>query len=209
LRKRVIIFDMDGTLLDSSKSITKSINYVRKELGLPPFSVEKVTKLINEPDINLPKLFYEERKPYEECRKIFEKHYYEQCVKDMSIYEGIEDMLKKLSKDGYILSVATNAREKYAKKMLNHQNIDKYFRFILGSDSLNSRKPDPQMIHHILNECKIDKNEAVMIGDSLKDEEAAKNAGVEYIFVTWGFGECKEPDFTLQPENLKDIYKIV
>ena len=200
---------MDGTLLDSSKSITKSINYVRKELGLPPFSVEKVTKLINEPDINLPKLFYEERKPYEECRKIFEKHYYEQCVKDMSIYEGIEDMLKKLSKDGYILSVATNAREKYAKKMLNHQNIDKYFRFILGSDSLNSRKPDPQMIHHILNECKIDKNDAVMIGDSLKDEEAAKNAGVEYIFVTWGFGECKEPDFTLQPENLKDIYKIV
>ncbi len=200
---------MDGTLLDSSKSITKSINHVRGELKLAPFSVKKVTKLINEPDANLPQLFYEGVRAYDECREIFEKHYFENCIKEMKIFEGIKDMIITLYKKDYILCVATNAREKYAKKMLSYLGIEKYFRIILGSDSLNSRKPDPKMIDHILEKCNAKKNEAILVGDSLKDEEAARNSGIEYIFASWGFGECKKADFTLHLEELNAIYDMI
>lgn len=208
MRKRVIIFDMDGTLLDSSRSITKSINFVRSELGLPPFSVDKVTKLINMPDQDLPKLFYEEIRPYSECRKIFEKHYYENCVKEMKLYDGIKDMLETLYSK-HDMAVATNAYEMFAKKMLKHLDIDRYFQVVLGSDTIKARKPDPKIIQHILKHFNASNKEAVLVGDSLKDEEAARNADIEYIFVDWGFGESSSPDYILSLDNLKNIGKIV
>jgi len=204
----MIIFDMDGTLLDSSKSITKSINYVRNKLGLKPFKVEEITRLINEPDNDLPKLFYEDIKPYNECRKIFEKHYIKNCIIDMDMFDGIEYMLESL-KDEYILSVLTNAYGEFARKMLKHLRIDKYFVDILGSDDISSRRPNPKGIYHILTKYGIDISNTFFMGDSLKDEECAKNAGVKYIFADWGFGECKKPDMILSSQDKKDIKNIL
>ncbi len=208
MQKKLIIFDMDGTILDSSKSITKSINFVRNELGLSPFSVEKITKLINMPDQDLPKLFYEDIKPYSECRKIFEKHYHENCIKDMRLYNGIRELLRELNRD-FLLAVATNAYEMFAKKMLEHLEINNYFEMIVGSDTIGARKPDPKVIQYILNTLNINEKEALFVGDSLKDEQAAKNANIKYIFADWGYGECKKPDLTLSLNNLKYIYKII
>ncbi len=199
---------MDGTLLDSSRSITKSINFVRNELGLPPFSIDAVTKLINMPDQDLPKLFYENVKPYSECRKIFEKHYYENCIKEMRLYDGIKGMLDTLHQK-HDMAVATNAYEMFAKRMLKHLDIDKYFQVILGSDTIKARKPDPKIIQYILKHFNASNKEAILVGDSLKDEKAAKNANIEYIFVDWGFGESDTPDYTLSLNNLKNINKIV
>lgn len=199
---------MDGTLLDSSRCMTGSINHVRKELGLPPFGVEEVVKLINEPDNDLPKLFYEDIKPYSECRAIFEKHYIKNCIVDMDLFEGIESMLESLQ-DDYILTVLTNAYGEFARKMLKHLKIDKYFANIIGSDDIGIRKPDPQGVYHLIDNHDADKNSTIFIGDSLKDEECAKNAGIKYIFTDWGFGEYKKPDFILTRDNIKDIKNIL
>ncbi len=208
MQKKLIIFDMDGTLLDSSKSITKSINYVRNELDLPPFSVEKITKLINMPDQDLPKLFYENIQPYSECRKIFEKHYYKNCIYQMELYDGIQEMIQNLN-NKYKMAVATNAYEIFAKKMIRHLHIEKYFQIIIGSDTINAKKPDPKILQYILDYFNIKKEEAVLIGDSLKDEEAAKNAGLEYIFAEWGFGESENPNYKLSLEKLDELEKIL
>ena len=202
--RKMLIFDMDGTLLDSSISITKSINFVRKNLKLPPLKVKQIVKLINEPDNNLPKLFYEEKKPYSECKAIFEKHYYKQCIKDMQIHEGIKEALKDLNKD-YMLSVATNAYGQFARKMLKHLKIHDFFVDIIGSDDINARKPEPNVIFYLLKKYNIEKNNAMLIGDSLKDEECAKNADIKYIFVDWGFGESREPDHILSKKDLPFI----
>ncbi|NPA73865.1 MAG: HAD-IIIA family hydrolase [Epsilonproteobacteria bacterium] len=209
MRKRVVIFDMDGTLIDSSVAITESINFVRLELGLSPFSVQTVTKLINMPDQDLPKLFYEDVKPYSECRKIFEKHYYQNCIDKSVIYSGVKEMLKDLDDSGFELFVATNAYEMFAKRMLKRFDIEKYFKIVLGSDSIGVRKPDPKVIRYILEKFDAKEDEAVLIGDSLKDEEAAKNAGIEYIFVDWGFGECERPSHTLSLDRLNTLKEIL
>ena len=204
----MIIFDMDGTLLDSSRSITKSINFVRNKLGLKAFSVREVVKLINEPDQDLPKLFYEDKRPYSECRAIFEEHYMYNCTIDMDIFDGIENMLKTLSKN-YPMSVLTNAYGNFARKMLKHLKIDHYFKEIIGSDDINARKPDPKGIYYFIDKYNLDKKNVFYVGDSLKDEECAKNAGIKYIFVDWGFGESKEPDFVLTAKNICDIQNII
>lgn len=205
---KMIIFDMDGTLLDSSRSITKSINYVRRKLGLQPFEVNEVVRLINEPDNDLPKLFYEDKRPYNECRAIFEEHYIHNCIVDMELFEGVEDILQSLQ-DSYKMCVLTNAYGEFARKMLKHLKVDHYFLDIIGSDDISARKPDPKGIHHLLKKYAGNKNSTVFIGDSLKDEECAKNAGIRYIFTDWGFGESREPDFVLTAKNTYDIQNII
>ncbi len=205
---KMIIFDMDGTLLDSSKSITTSINYVRDKLGLKPFKVDEVVRLINEPDNNLPKLFYEDKRPYSECRAIFEEHYIDNCIIDMDIFDGVKDMLEAL-KDKYQMGVLTNAYGDFARKMLKHSKIDHYFKEIIGSDDIDARKPDPEGIYYFLNKYKLDKKKVFFVGDSLKDEECAKNAGVKYIFVDWGFGEKQNPDAILTRQNINEMEDIL
>ena len=204
----MIIFDMDGTLLDSSRSITKSINFVRSKLGLRAFSVQEVVKLINEPDQDLPKLFYEDKRPYSECRAIFEEHYIHNCIIDIDIFDGVKDMLKTLS-NKYQMGVLTNAYGNFARKMLKHLKIDHYFKEIIGSDDINARKPDPKGIYYFINKYNLDKKNVFYVGDSLKDEECAKNAGIKYIFVDWGFGEKQNPDLVLTMQNIKEIESVL
>lgn len=205
---KMVIFDMDGTLLDSSRSMTKSINYVRGKLGLKPFEVDEVVRLINEPDNDLPKLFYENKRPYSECRAIFEEHYIHNCIVDMELFEGVKDMLMSLQ-DSHKMCVLTNAYGEFARKMLKHLKVDHYFCDIIGSDDINARKPDPKGIHYLLKKYNIEKNRAIFIGDSLKDEECAKNAGLKYIFTDWGFGESKEPDFILTSKTIQNTIDII
>ena len=208
MKHKMVIFDMDGTLLDSSRSMTKSINYVRGKLGLKPFEVDEVVRLINEPDNDLPKLFYENKRPYGECRAIFEEHYIHNCIVDMELFEGVEDMLASL-KDNYKMCVLTNAYGEFARKMLKHLNIDHYFKEIIGSDDIKARKPDTKGIYYLLKKYNIEKSRAIFIGDSLKDEECAKNAGIKYIFTDWGFGDSKEPDFIFTNKNIQNVKDLI
>ena len=179
---------MDGTLIDSSRSITKSINYVRSHIGLPPIDKSVVTKNINLPDSNLPKVFYQTETYKEEHRKLFIEHYQKECIKDIEVYENIPEILEELSKD-FILSVATNASDFFAKKMLSHLKIDHYFITVMGRNNVKNVKPHPEMVYKILETTGATKENTLLIGDSQKDELTAKNAEIDFVFVKWGFGE--------------------
>ena len=183
-----IIFDMDGTLIDSSKSITNSINFVRSHIGLPPIDKSVVTKNINLPDSNLPKVFYQTDTYQEEHRRLFIEHYQKECVKNIKVYENIPKLLESLSKD-FILSVATNASDFFAKKMLKHLKIDHHFITVMGRNNVENVKPHPEIVDRILKITGMTKEDTLLIGDSQKDELTARNAKIDFIFVKWGFGE--------------------
>ncbi len=183
-----IVFDMDGTLIDSSKAITNSINFVRNHIGLPPLDIKTVTKNINQPDANLPKIFYQTDEYQEEHRRLFLEHYHNECVKNIRLYEGIYEVLQELSKK-HTLSIATNASDFFAKKMLEHLQIKNFFKVIKGRNNVKNVKPHPEIINQILSHTKGSKKDTILIGDSQKDELTAKNAQIKFIFVTWGFGE--------------------
>lgn len=187
---KAVIFDMDGTLLDSKKDITVSINHVREvHHGLAPVSEEYVVEAINMQERNLAKLFYDTEIYLDEDRELFESHYDAQCVKNVYLYEGVREMLHTLVDSGVKISVATNAPTQFALRMLGHLEVKELFDVIIGADMVSESKPSPLMLEYILNYYgfKHRIHKAWMVGDNTKDILSAKGAGLECIFAAWGF----------------------
>jgi len=189
MNKELIIFDMDGTLINSGDVIANTINFVRTNLGLKNLEKTDILSKINNPDINSANYFYGTNEFTSEQTELFTKYYDEHCVKDIYLYDGIEDLLKTLKNKNIILSVATNASSTFAIKMLKHLDIYKYFSYIIGANMVTKPKPEPDMLNKILNELNIDVNNAILIGDSLKDTRSAKNINMKSILINWGFSK--------------------
>lgn len=184
---------MDGTLVDSGNVIANTINFVRSNLGLS--AIEKVEMLskLNDPTINSAQYFYGTKEFTEEQTKLFHEYYDTHCISDIILYDGISELLHELSSTCK-LSVATNASTQFATKMLQHLQIDHYFQTIIGATCVQNPKPHPDMLYKILDTLKIDSKSAVLIGDSHKDQLAAKAASIESILVNWGFTNHLEDD---------------
>ena len=206
---KVVVFDMDGTLLDSKKDITISINYVREvNYKLPPLSENFVVEAINAEIRNLPELFYETLSYENRDKDLFEAHYEKQCVQNIYLYDGIYELLQELRTCGIKLSVATNAPTKFAKTMLKHLKVESVFDVIIGADKVRNSKPDPQMLFEILNYYGFDKQNhtAWMVGDNSKDMLSAQSAGISSLFATWGFSPHGEHDTLVHsPKEILDI----
>jgi len=210
MKKGLVIFDMDGTLVDSSIDITSSVNYVRNHFGLPELDVNSVVNIINGDRDKLAFNLYEVETYTPQHRELFETHYIEQCVKNISLYDGIEELLTILKGLGYKLAVATNAFTQFAQKMLCHVNIDHYFDLIVGSCMVKNPKPSPDMLYFIIDKIN-EKAKVVMIGDNHTDIYAAKNADIEIIFASWGFGKIDTHDsidlIASTPKDILDYLK--
>ena len=206
---KVVIFDMDGTLIDSKKDITISINHVRKtNHSLEPLDEDFVVEAINMSTRNLPKMFYGTQTYEDEDKILFEEHYHLQCTQNPYLYDGVEKMLHSLKAQDVKLSVATNAPTKFAVEMLTHLNVAHLFDMIIGADKVSMSKPDPQMLNHILSHYNYiySQDKAWMVGDNSKDMLCADNANIESIFVTWGFSSHSEYEITIKdPKELLNI----
>ena len=213
--QKIVIFDMDGTLVDSKKDITISINYVRqKNHNLPPLSEDFVVEAINLHERNLPKLFYETESYQQTDKEVFEKHYAKQCTKYTKLYDGVYELLETLFKHGIKMGVATNAPTKFAQLMLNAVGVEHFFKEIVGADKVTVSKPDPQMLYKVLGSCEYnkDEDEAWMLGDNSKDMQSAQSAGIFAVFVTWGFSQSSDgypyiskPQDLLQKIGVQDV----
>jgi phosphoglycolate phosphatase len=206
---KLIVFDMDGTLIDSQHDITESVNFVRKEYyGLDALTCKYVVEAINRENRNLPKLFYATEIYEEGAKEMFEKHYHEQCIKNPKLYDGIKDTLWSLKERNFLMSVATNAPSTFASRMLTHLDIAKYFDYIVGADMVVKPKPYPDMLEYIFNQYDFDikKDTAWMVGDNSKDMGIAKNTGISGIFATWGFSRDGKGDYIAShPDKILQI----
>lgn len=184
--EKLIIFDMDGTLIDSGSVITNTINYVRSKFNLQPIAKEIMLENLNDPTINSAKFFYGTEAFTDEQRVYFTEYYDVHCISDIVLYDGIYELLSDLSKR-YVLGVATNANSVYAHKMLDFLEIKKFFSLIVGADMVNSPKPSGDMLRYSLEKLQINKTNAILIGDSKKDLYAANDCDMDSILVDWGF----------------------
>ncbi len=202
----LIIFDMDGTLIDSGTSITNTINHVRKSLGFEKMEKVYILENVNNPNTNSSELFYGTKEFTNQQRVLFEEHYNANCLHDIELYKGMQKLINDLSSD-FTLAIATNANSIFAKKMLNHLEIGKYFKTIIGYDCVKYAKPHPEMINKILNKHNTHHELAQVIGDSYKDTMAATNAGVDSVLVNWGFSNHKKDAIETINELEEEIYK--
>ncbi len=198
-----IIFDMDGTLIDSSAIISNSINYVRSKLGLPPMDRKLILQAVNDTTIHRPRFFYgvEEYEPrhVEWFREYYSKNHH----KETRLYTGIKELLEKL-KPHFHLALATNAYRVSAEQILAHLQIKDYFEIIVCGDEVEHPKPAPDMIEKIIDFFGCEKEEIILVGDGKTDEEAARAAGIAFIKVNWGWSSYEDAI-----ESVKELEEIL
>jgi phosphoglycolate phosphatase len=201
-KDRTVIFDLDGTIVDTGTPIANTINYVRGEFDLAPLSKELILEKVNCPDTHSPMFFYEVESFTDRHIELFESYYSKACTEEIELYSGIRELLEFASESSHI-AIATNASSLFAKKILISQEIDDRFDFVIGADMVKNPKPDPEMLHRVLEHFGSDKQSSVFIGDSKKDYLAALSAGVPYVMVEWGFST--HPESIASTEELKAL----
>jgi phosphoglycolate phosphatase len=189
-KQKTIIFDMDGTLINSGNVIANTINHVRVNFGLEPMEKKHLLACINNPKLNSAQFFYETENFTPKHSELFESYYAKHCVSDIILYDGIYELLKGI-KDDFNLAIATNASSNFAKEMTQHLNIDSFFIDIIGANEVKNPKPHPDMINTLIKRNNFNKENTIVVGDSQKDIMSATSANVKSILVNWGFTDHK------------------
>lgn len=187
-----IIFDLDGTLFDSAKDLCDSINYGRKWANLPPLASEVISTFIGDGINNLIKLsFTGSDVDLDKIKPVIASHYEEHLLDSSKPYEKVIETLDKLPQKKCII---TNKPSAFVPAMLEAFNMEKYFSFIIGGDSLPKRKPDQSVGFIAAERLNLPVSEIIVIGDHSTDLELARNCGMRSIYCNYGIG--KKGDFT-------------
>lgn len=207
---KVIVFDVDGTLIDGTEGILKSVIKAIKYFNLSMPDFEQLLKFVGPPIQNSCKrAFGTTDKFAQEFANYFRKEYSAGDVYLAKVYDGIYELLEYLKLKGYKLGVATYKRQDYAKELMKHFKFDRYFDSICGADNENKLKKI-DILKNCMNELSAKKEETILIGDSVHDAGAAKELGIDFIGVTYGFGfknkyEIKEYNPILCVDNVNEI----
>lgn len=203
MKYRLIIFDMDGTILDTLKDLTDSLNYALKKSGFPQRTIEEVRGFVGNGIQKLIERGVPKETKREEIQKVFEDftdYYSKHCADTTKPYDGILKVLLELKKSGYLTAVVSNKAD-YAVRALCDEYFKGIFDAVSGERENIRKKPAPDTVNAVLEELNVLRKEAIYIGDSEVDIKTAENAGMDSISVDWGFRSREE----LLKNNAKKI----
>lgn len=193
----LIIFDLDGTLVDSKLDLALAVNATRRHYGLPPLDIEQVSSYVGN---GAPVLIRRAMGPefneqeIQQALEYFLNHYREHMLDHTRLYPTVAESLDRLKKEGLLLSVLTNKPVRFSSDILAGLGVADYFFRIYGGNSFEQKKPDPAGVNAILQEAGVSGERALLVGDSAVDILTARNAGIAACGVTYGF----------QPESLAE-----
>lgn len=184
-----VIFDLDGTLLNTLDDLTDSVNYALELHGFPCRTIKEVRSFVGNGVARLMELAIPDgysNPKYENCLTDFRNYYSKNMQNKTGTYNGILELLQQLSKEDYKLAIVSNKFDK-AVKGLNQIYFQEYIKVAIGESENVSKKPAPDTVFKALEELCSTADKAVYVGDSEVDVKTAKNSGTISIGVTWGF----------------------
>ena len=189
-----ILFDLDGTLSDSSQGIINSIIYALEKYDVKDYDMPLLRKFLGPPlHESFEKFMGFDKEKSLQAVKLYREYFSSKGLFENEIYGGVSDLLQNLKENGKALIVATSKPQLFTDRIMEHFNLAKYFDFIAGSNMDTTRSKKAEVIEYALSECNIkDKSKVVMIGDRAEDVIGAQTVGVDSIGVEYGYGTFDE-----------------
>jgi phosphoglycolate phosphatase len=181
-----LLFDLDGTLVDSLPDLTTAINLLRTDFDLAPLSLSQVRNHVGDGATALVQRSLPENSFNQSKLATFLDYYQQHLCEQSSPYPGIGEILEQLGE--YPLAVVTNKPQRMATELLDNLGLSSYFHLVLGGDSCAHKKPHPAPVFEALRQLNTESQNSLMIGDHHTDLRAAKAAGIPSCFCSWGYG---------------------
>jgi phosphoglycolate phosphatase len=212
LRYRAVLFDLDGTLVDSYAALTEAVNHARRGEGLDDLSAARIRTLVGDGVETLLQRAFERPDVPRNLVEAFESRYDEVCCQESKILEDVEATLDRLASLGVAMAVCTNKPTVFSKKILDFLELSRYFRAIVGPDAAGARKPDARHLLVTLESVNCPAEATLFVGDMPVDVRAARNSGIDIAVVPTGSSTreqlaAAEPDHFL--ERFSDLVQLV
>lgn len=199
---RTLVFDLDGTLVETAPDLHDALNHTLAFKGLGPVTLDMIRMMIGDGAKALIRkglTYHEATIDVDEIEgvlwPVFLDHYSKNIIQHSRPFDAVIDCLEQFREAGATMAVCTNKAQHLAEMILNGLEIDRFFSAIVGGDALPVKKPDAAHLLTTIARANGDPARAIMVGDSQTDEKAARNAGLPFVFVSIGYGNLSsQPD---------------
>jgi|SRR5579872_905930 len=206
----LVIFDLDGTLIDSSLDLANSVNAARAHMDLPPLENKTVYSYVgNGAPVLMRRALGPEYSDEDVQRALgyFLEYYRDHMLENTVLYPGLREVLDQMLAAGITMAVLTNKPVRFSQAIVDGLGLGSHFRRVYGGNSFEKKKPNPVGIETLMTEFNTGHEKTLMVGDSSVDVQTARNAKVGACGVTWGFQPetfaSDPPDFLIdRPEQL-------
>jgi len=209
---RLLVFDLDGTLVDSKQDLALSVNAMRREMGLAPLPLDQIASYVGHGVTLLVRRSLGTLATDENVEKglaFFLSYYRDHMLDNTAPYPGVGEALEKLA--GHKMAVLTNKPVHFSREMLTRLGFASHFEYIYGGNSFPQKKPDPAGLYKLMEDLQISARATLMVGDSDTDVLTGRNAGVWTCGVTYGFGahtlQAVPPDLVI--DDMRELLPLL
>lgn len=212
LRYRAVLFDLDGTLVDSYAALAEAVNYARREHGLDDIAPARIRDFVGDGLERLLQRAFDSSHVQPSVQHAFERRYDEICCTESRVLDDVETTLEELSKLGVRMAVCTNKPTFFSKKILDFLDLSRHFDAIVGPDLAGARKPEAAHVLATLQSTGCPQAAALLVGDMTVDVLAARNGGIDVAVIPTGNATAEDlaaahPDHFLR--RFSDLIAIV
>jgi phosphoglycolate phosphatase len=199
-----LLFDLDGTLIDSTADLAASSNWLRAHEGMALLPEAQVASYVGDgAEALVRRLLERPEGDVEEALEAFKRHYHEHCLDATQLYPGVASTLEALQSRGYKMAVVTNKPERISRRILDGLGVGRRFGSVVGGNTCKHKKPHPEPLLRACADLAVAVGGAAMVGDSRVDVEAGKNAGAATLGLLGGIGDegllrAAAPDLLLE-----------
>ena len=213
MKPRLVIFDLDGTLLDTIDDLGAAVNHAMRLRGFPLHTRDEYMRMVGHGARNLMRQAlpdgHKDDDMVEAAYNDFKDYYTAHIDVHTKPFAGIQDLMSTLHHEGMLLAVAANKFQAGTELLIQEFFPNIPFVAVLGSRPDFPLKPSPEIVGEVVRKAGIQKEEAVMVGDSDTDMETAANGGIEGIAVGWGYRTMKDVPGLTVVESAEELYKLI